>query len=248
MLQIPDYPDDLAGKIISKHVSDRLIWIMDRYISDYKRVRIQDILNEKKPKDIDELDSLYEVLVKDYNGIEKIMFDKDFASEIAVLFPEKYNLSEMNSVFFGLYRLLKAKGMYVPTLPMEYILDRMLAIETLMSEEEDDVSGVLLFPEPQRSYLKRYFELLYTDKPGTKEAAMEAEMVLNTFEDIGEYQESCFWDRDFALLDDISEEELAKSPLNDMLGIMTPEKTVEIGAPGGMMTIKIRVYPWDTEE
>ena len=47
--------------------------------------------------------------------------------------------------------------------------------------------------------------------------------VINSYEDLREYIETCFWDQDFLLLNDMSEEKLLRSELNKYLGIAEPK-------------------------
>ena len=48
--------------------------------------------------------------------------------------------------------------------------------------------------------------------------------MLNTYENLNEYDNVCFRDTDFAILDTMSEEEIAESPLNEQMGIVEQRK------------------------
>ena len=77
---------------------------------------------------------------------------------------------------------------------------------------------------------------------------------LSTYEDLREYEENCFWDHDFMMLDEMTKEELINSDLNKVFGFAGPKKSNVIEFPfrqsdGKERNIKskIIVHPWDAE-
>ncbi len=267
------YPlqDAEADKIVNKFVNDRLIGLMENAILDM--CPFLPFLNYKQDEDVKT--KPFEEIV----NIADLMTDRDYAETIAMEYlPENYPPQKASQEFFGLYRLLKAGKDYVPELPMEYILFRLIFnevddIDTINGYIEDGVfdgpddglftediedreyTTVMLIPEPERTIVKNAIRKSLKGQCAPEELEEEVEHSMNWFEDLREYEESCFWDTDFLFLDDMTEEELLGSELNEFLGIGVPKenKIIEFpvkGQDGGNVTVKaqMKVYPWDFEE
>ncbi len=78
---------------------------------------------------------------------------------------------------------------------------------------------------------------------------------INLYEDLREYDETCFEDTDFLLLDKMSQEEIIKSGLDEYMGIIVPKETRSIEFPvqgknGQELNVKAEIYihPWDLED
>ncbi len=84
----------------------------------------------------------------------------------------------------------------------------------------------------------------------------EAERLMLYYEDLRQYDYTCFWDNDFLMLDEMTEDDISDSKLNDMLGIIPEKKPDNIiqfpvkGSDGKYVTVKaeIKIDPWDKKE
>ena len=184
MLQIPDYFDGKAAEIISRHVSDRMISIMDEIINDYVNDRFLSETKGNPTRRSEELEDLYVSILEKYSDPNMLVFD------------------------------------------------------------EDETGYVKRIPIPDRTFLKKRFSLQFSDDDGIN----NSEELIDSFEDIEKYVESCFWDEDYLYLDEMSEEKIKGSALNKQLGIVDVDKTVVIDGPSGPMEVRLKIYPWDTEE
>lgn len=143
--------------------------------------------------------------------------DMIFAQKVSAGFlPENYPVSKANYVFLGLYNLLKAGEDMVPEITMEYVLDGAInwAIEQAQRAGREPVEQV-----PGREFVLASIQK-ELDEEGED---LTAEEMLEMYEDLREYIDVCFWDIDFALLDQLSKEQLRHSDLNKLLGIMSEE-------------------------
>ena len=262
MLRLPPVIfDKKANRIVSRFVNDRLIELM-------KKIMLDEVV-----KDL--FDDTISVSVFAENGFNKIMdvdkliYDVDFAKKISLMYlPYGYSIKKANYNFIGLYKLLKAKGEYVPELAMEYVLDKVIQsaiqdIEDLKDMDWDDIlevdlsfdveeaqkiSTVMKIPEPDRTTVKKAIQ---SENPDFSEE--EVEDTINMYEDLREYINSCFWDKDFLLLDKYTEEQLSGSELNDCMGIMKKDKSNIIKMPQNKskksgVVMEYRINPWDLED
>lgn len=123
--------------------------------------------------------------------------------------------------------------------------------------DDDDVeyTTVEQIPEPERTIVKDAIRKQYEESAPPEELEDFLDYALSTYEDLREYEENCFWDHDFMMLDEMSEEELIKSDLNEVLGIADPKPSNVIEFPfrqsdGKEKNIKAKVivHPWDAED
>ncbi|SCY14435.1 hypothetical protein [Butyrivibrio sp. INlla14] len=313
MLKLPNLIGDAeARKILKKFVNDRLIDMMETIILDEVawRMAVKGELDESAAnKSFDEMVDFAE-----------LMIDMDFAQDVSSLYlPENYPIERANQVFFGLYKLLKAKKEYVPELVMEYalnsVIQRQINEVDLINEEmedgifddmeedegfwdadafaniddealpfydedhprdftdpfiyddvdisdleddeddEEEYSTVMPIPEPDRTTVKKaILEDMAGDYEG-EELEEVTEDIINMYEDLRRYEESCFWDVDFLLLDKVTEEQLRNSPANEYFGIIDPKEPNVVEFPfrdedGKQINIQanIDINPWDMED
>lgn len=152
----------------------------------------------------------------DEKGYEAIKDnDLDFAEKIEILFPQSYPKEKMTETFLGLYMLLKADDSFVPNLTMEYLLAQLISSQVSLMEDSFQPTTQ---PVPERAYVLRKLKEECEDDD-------ELAYRIKSIEDMKEYLESCFWDCDYLLLDQMTEGEIAASPINERLGITdnTPE-------------------------
>ena len=122
-------------------------------------------------------------------------------------------------------------------------------------DDDEEYTTVLRIPEPDRSYVKNYYLKEYESEYKGEELEDFVEELLGYYEDLRGYIDSCFWDTDFLLLDDYSEEQLLESEANEMLGIIEPKenKIIEFpftGKDGKKSNIRaeLDIKPWDLED
>lgn len=68
------------------------------------------------------------------------------------------------------------------------------------------------------------------------------------YEDLRNYGETCFWDMDFALLDEMDEDALANSDVSKLMGIGARSniRTVELSMDDNIkVNMEINAAPWD---
>lgn len=255
-----------AKRIIKTFINNRLIKLMEGIILnevDWNLAMDGDLSDIPK-------DASFEELV----DIDKLMDDLDFAANVSMSYlPDRYPVKKANHEFFGLYKLLKAKGEYVPELPMEYILYRIIMneiwqVDTINQDTEDGLFDDLMddpffdgiedeeyttierIPEPERSAaldgLKEY--ALY--ESGERGEEVTEEEMLSVYEDLRNYDEICLWDTDFNLLDRVDEETLINSEVGKALGITERKdmKKMEMEIGGNKVNVKINIAPWDLEQ
>lgn len=146
----------------------------------------------------------------DEKGYEAIKDnDLDFAEKIEILFPQSYPKEKMTETFLGLYMLLKADDSFVPNLTMEYLLAQLISSQVSLMEDSFQPTTQ---PVPERAYVLRKLKEECEDDD-------ELAYRIKSIEDMKEYLESCFWDCDYLLLDQMTEGEIAVSPINERLGI-----------------------------
>ncbi|MBR1629091.1 MAG: hypothetical protein IJ679_07490 [Lachnospiraceae bacterium] len=264
MLKISALPQDPeAAEIVKKFMNDRLIRLMERIIQD--EVDWTSVFGEGES---DEEGTATGGSAGGEIDIDALMKDRNFAENVSMMYlPDNYPIEKANYEFFGLYKLLKAKGEYVPELPMEYILYHIICgeVEQVDHIQEDIDSGMFdefandpffdgaedeeyttieHIPEPERSVVLAALEQEIEEDEDTPE-----DMILD-FEDLRTYGDLCFWDEDFAFLDDMSEEELLNSSFGEMMGISErrDQKVVEFDMEGKNVKLDMTIAPWDMED
>lgn len=141
--------------------------------------------------------------------------DMEFADYVNLLFPPNYPDNKMTAVYLGLYSLLTAEDEFIPEIIMEYLLDAIIRTNLEMWR---DVGVPTVQEVPNREYVLQKLKEEYEGEEIT------GEEVLSRIEDLENYEEYCFWDIDFAMLDQMSVEELKQSNMNKELGIFSDKK------------------------
>ena len=266
MLELPNpIGDEKADRIVDSFVNNRLVVLMNEAIIDCA-VSSGDMADGDNLT-AEELDP------------GRLMMSERFADEVLLRYlPDWYPKSRANQMFFGLYRLLKAKGDYVPELAMEYVLYHLIEERIWVADmigsgawndeayEDMDLSfkrkygsevpsTVERIPETDRKIVKSFAREIFKIECDTDEELEEAaEWLVNQYEDLREYVDVCFWDTDFEFLDEMTEDELMSSDINKEMGIMAQREpdTIEfsMGKNGTTVNVRaeIKVFPWDLEE
>ena len=271
MLQLPNQLEDSkANNIVKKFINDRLIAIMEEIILDEVSftMAMEGSLDE----------SSYTKSFEEMVNIIDLMTDIEFAENVSLQFlPDGFPLERANQVFLGLYMLLKAPEEYIPELLMEYALFSVIysqvgEIDMINEDTEDglfddllddpffegiadeEYTTVLQIPEPDRSVVMDAVKKQYEEECEPEELDEMVEYVMNSYEDLREYGETCFWDEDFMLLNDMSEEKLLRSELNKYMGIAEPKNSNIIEFPvvgkDGKEKIyraEIKIQPWNQQ-
>lgn len=192
------------------------------FVSDEKADEIvRNYLNQRLIGMMDDIILMYEA--GGYNAIGEN--DNAFVKYVSIYFPESYPREKIGKSFLGLYALLTVEDNFVPELAMEYA---MYAVIQSVIEECEDTGISTIIEMPEREYVLSKLKEDYTD---VGDDDLKAEDVLRDYEDLNEFIEHCFWDVDFLLLDDYTEEELKNSPLNDMLGILDDKQENTFDVP-----------------
>ena len=266
MLELPNpIGDEKADRIVGSFVNNRLVALMEEAIIDCA-VTSGDIADG-------------DYLTAEELDLGRLMMSERFAYEVLLRYlPDWYPKSRANQMFFGLYRLLKAKGAYVPELAMEYVLYHLLEERIWVADMigsgawNDEAYGDMELPfkrkygseapatveripksdrEIVKSFAREIFKIEYNTDEELEEAA---EWLVNQYEDLNEYIDVCFWDTDFEFLDEMTEDELMDSDINKEMGIIAKRElnTMEFGMDrdGTMVSVKaeIKGFPWDLEE
>ena len=128
----------------------------------------------------------------------------------------------------------------------------------IIRKESELIDTVKRIPKAERHIVKDYFMNTMVNGADCDERETQdecAESYIDLYEDLKNYSETCFWDMDFALLDQMTEDEIANSPINDYMGIIDKKETKKMnfsvdGNNGKKIKIKadLELYPWDMEE
>ena len=260
MLRIPELPpDEKAAEIVRGFINNRLIGMMENIIDEevsFNMFMSGEASEDMADKPIDEI-----------IDIDDLMHDMEFAENVSLMYlPDGYPVEKANREFLGLYKLLKAKDEYVPELPMEYVLYRVIMNEVWMVDqiiedaedglfddladdpffegiEDEEVTTVERIPEPDRSIVLKSLEVW-------EDEDLTAEYLINQYEDLREYEEVCFWDTDFAFLDQMSEDELIQSDMGKFLGIGERQdtKVMELSTDGNnKIKFEVNMPPWEND-
>ena len=234
MLKLHMMPQDPeAYEIVTSFVNERLISLMEEIMLD----EVAWDMAARGELDDDAMDKDFEDLV----DIQALMNDRDFAENALIEYlPDNFPIERANQVFFGLYKLLNADEEYVPEPPMAHLLYRIIYAEVAEAEmlrqdtedglfddlfddpmfdgmEDDDISTVIPIPEPERSIVE---EALYNEFQGNYEGEELDDLVeflLNTYEDLNEYDIVCFEDTELEFLDARNRAEMSKSLMNERI-------------------------------
>ena len=260
MLKIPMLPEDpKAAKIVKNFINNRLVRMMEEIILD--EVEFAFIMSGDYRED--DVNKSLEELV----DMDSLMQSHEFAVNVSLTYlPDDYPVEKANREFLGLYRLLKAKNEYVPELPMEYVLNSIInneiwqvdqiaedteegLFDDLMDDpffegiEDEEYTTIEQIPEPDRSTVLKALEKQCDDD-------MTAEELIAYYEDLRNYEETCFWDTDFALLDSMDEDTLIHSDFAAKLGIGERKDVKMFDMPmedGKSIKVELNAAPWDVE-
>ena len=76
-----------------------------------------------------------------------------------------------------------------------------------------------------------------------------AEELLTEHENLRQYEEICFWDTDFAFLDDCDEDTLIRSQAGEFMGLGERQdvKKMEMEIGGNTVKMEVNIAPWEME-
>ena len=266
MLELAIRPSDpKAAEIVTKHVNGRLLQIIREIIYDYavyeramdeveKKIRSGEIKVDPNDR-IAHLPQLPHISkLDDIVDFGELLYDDGFAENVSRLYLPKYYYSrpamDANHEFISLYKLIRAKGEYTPELPMQYILYQLicstadfLADMDEFQDEDEEPASIERIPEPDRSYV------ISKMRPAL-DPEFSAEDFLRHFEDLAEYEETCFADIDFAMLDYADEKSLRSAPFASYIGLQDEQgiTTMDISVGGKYIQTKFKIEPWEIEE
>jgi len=246
-----------ADGILTRFVNQRLIDLMDDTVYTYWFSQIGD------QPEIDEYGNRRHI--ESYCTIESLMENSDFAKEVSMCFlPDKYPVEKANEAFLELYKLIRARGEYIPELPMEYVLYHIICeeidyINDLIKDGQPDsdvvFSTVHKIPEPDRSIVLNAMKEPYESDYDHEEGEYNPDFYIDEYEDMKNYLDTCFWDHDCLMLDEMPLDELKDSPIDqwfDMTGFKDSRhyQDVKTGADGEEMVVDVSLddYPWNLEE
>ena len=178
-----------------------------RIVTEYISARILELLKEV----------LFESLIDDLEDLEEDT--ERFLDRVAFYLPEHYPKSKMIDAFTGLYALLESEEEFVPELVMEYLMAHLIMVKCEMSA---DMGVPTIVEMEQHDYILGKLHEICDGNEG--DMGISAVDKMREIEDMSEYLEICFWDIDYLLLDEFTEEELRNSPVNEELGIGLKEK------------------------
>lgn len=243
---------DSGGKacyeIGRKFVNDRLIKLMEDVMTDYAEMDASYIEKITCSED-------WEKPIEEILDLDRLRGDEDFAEEaLSDLLPEGTDADTALATFWSLYDLLKAEKEYKPTLVMEHVLYYVIQMRLDFCKDMPDIyDRVERIPEPGRSQmmaeLREEAKELKAGDPKTWEEDVEeiAEELMRGYEDLKEYEMTCFEDTDCLFLDDMDEEEIVESGIAGALGVdfMGDGREMRIEHDG--LEFGIDVSPWKME-
>ena len=118
---------------------------------------------------------------------------------------------------------------------------------------EDEVySTIMPIPEPERSIALKAMEAEAEDSQIDGIDKITAEDLMKRYEDLREYEETCFWDIDFDMLNYLDEEALRSSETAKFMGIGERQDRKIIQFPGKGdgkdLNVELNIAPWDMED
>ena len=173
-------------------------------------------------------------VIRDAGVIEK--FEKGeplVGSDIAQLhmsaddfFPERFDRDEIPDTMRELYSIIASDDRYIPSVVEEYVLAS--AIEDMADYIRDGGGELITEPMPERNRVVEALTQLFVDEAGDdrQEAGEAAEERIRGIEDFSGIVENCFYDMDFGLLDDFSQEDVVMSGMDNEcgIGVMEPAR------------------------
>lgn len=240
MLELYVTPQEEKSKeIVKRFVNERLLKLLEGSIKEYvemfddkRRYWERITCSEDWEKSVDELFDL-ERMEKD----ENFFFDY---MDISGLAPATAAPLSAVQAFFSLRRLLRAKDEYKPDLTEGYVLFGLIRKELEFCEDmPESHDRVIRIPEPDRSVVlkdameeaageKEFEPELYENKSVEQIAE---EDLMGYYEDLRNYEITCFEDEDFFFLDFVDVKAMKNSLFAHTLGIDTREDDV-FSSPG----------------
>ena len=252
-----NYFGDKADGILTGFVTNRLIEMMDEAAySQWFALSDDDIETDENGN---------RRHIESYCPIEELMNNAEFAREVSSCFlPDDYPLDKANEAFLELYKLLRAKGEYVPELPMEYVLYRIISeemdyLQGLEREEDEEIkealSPIQRIPEPERTIVLNAMKAPYEESYDPEEDTYNLEFFIDQYENLNNYLEICFWDHDCLLLEKNTMEELKGSLIDQWFGVVEFKDSkhyqeTRLGDDGEEYVVDVELpdYPWNLEE
>lgn len=143
--------------------------------------------------------------------------DEDLIASIDLYFPANCTKDRMPEIFWGLYALLESEEKFVPLLLQEYFLYQL--ISATVDNYADLEKSTIEKNDGREAILKELEQDFKEDGFSEIEAKEYAKERLLEIEDLRGYETICFWDTDFALLDQMTEQEIIDTGLNERMGI-----------------------------
>lgn len=137
-------------------------------------------------------------------------------------FPYDYDKEKRKDKLEGLIAILEDKNEHVPELIMEYLLAKVIKRE--VEREQLDSSLKVHLQWEDREYVLKKIKIeckKYLEEEDNLEELIKWK--IESIEDIEQYQETCFWDCDYELLDIMSLDKLKNSKLNQDLGVIVED-------------------------
>ena len=250
---------DEVNDILTRFINERLIDLMDETVFL--------MWTQEKYEDEDGYDEAGRYRhIDEFFKLDDLMNDLEFAKEVSRCYlPKNYPIEKANEAFLELYKLLRAKGEYIPELPMEYVLLGMIyeQIEWIETEIEIDKKRGIepnsstseKIPEPERTKVLNAMKDPYERCFNPEIEEYDPDYFIDQYEDMKNYPDICFWDHDCLMLDDMSLEELKGSVIDqlfDMTGFKDSRhyQEIQIGPNGEEKIVDVSLddYPWNLEE
>lgn len=250
-----NYGEETNG-ILTRFVNQRLIDLMDKtvYMDWFSQIGDQ--------PEIDGYGNRRHI--ESYCTIKSLMENTDFAKEVSKYYlPDNYPVEKANEPFLELYKLLRARGEYIPELPMEYVLYRLIdgEVDFINDVIKDGqpypnvvLSTVQKIPEPDRSIVLNAMKESYESGYDPEDEEYNPDFFIDRYEDMKNYLDICFWDHDCLMLDEIPLEVLKDSPIDqwfDMTGFKDSRhyQEVQTGSDGEehLVNVELEDYPWNLE-
>ena len=141
-------------------------------------------------------------------------------------FPEWFDRDEIPDTMRELYSIIASDDRYIPSVVEEYVLAS--AIEDMADYIRDGGGELITEPMPERNRVVEALTQLFVDEAGDdrQEAGEAAEERIRGIENFSGIVENCFYDMDFGLLDDFSQEDVVMSGMDNEcgIGVMEPAR------------------------
>lgn len=125
-------------------------------------------------------------------------------------FPARYSREKILPVILDFCSLLSSRSSYVPPLIMEYFLFKTIKLELIRC---DSLNRSTTEPIPEHDQIIAFLKA----DPEFSDDFIDD--FIEGIENLECYSDTLFWDYDFEFLDNMTEEQLYSSPINESLGI-----------------------------